>query len=1152
MAKKKTTKIESTSLFDKSGTKSTHSQRRRSLFIPRLLREEAENKYHQGTEQDKAYTIIEHWADLESQGHLARKETSLDAEFLHEIFGDALGYRTVTNSPSDYNLDRAFTIPGTGLVDGALGHFSSNRSVTPIAVIELKSADVNLDRDKSNGRTPVQQCWDYLNALPNCPWGIVSNFVNTRLYHRDKTPHAYEEFTLQGMRDLRRFREFYCLFHRRGLLDESLGKPPRAQILLTLTDQRQREVGDELYRDYNAERHNLIAHLHEDRSFDLDLAIRITQKILDRIIFIAFCEDRELLPSDAIEKAFNDVPPYARVTNPKWQNFLNLFRAVDEGHAKIGLEHGYNGGLFRHDPDVDDLQLDDDWTNFFRQISAYDFRDEVNVDVLGHIFERSITELEKMRVGGLFANNGSSTQPQSAMKKSAERKRFGVFYTPPDFTNFIVQQTVGSVIQERLDDIALNHKGNPKSKAPLERSSDHIRECINAIKDINICDPACGSGAFLIAAYDLLEDHYVALTNDLELAGETQEATLLREDFPNRILTDNLYGVDVSEEAIEITQLALWIRSARQGKTLSDLSTNIVCGNSLVSDPGVHHRAIAFDSTFPDVFNRPQRGFDCVIGNPPWERVKLQEREFFAFASPKIAGAVSAATRRKMITKLEKSDPDLFARYKATGLGAEKMLTYARKSGAFPLTGKGDINYYALFAERSRAIVGEHGLVGLLVPSGIASDNTTKAFFNALTDNQSLRLLYDFENKKRIFPDVDGRFKFCTLVFSGKKRMCESTDFVFFAHEMDDLKDVDRHITLTAKDIKLLNPNTRTCPIFRSQRDAKLTKAIYRRVPILIDESRKSGGNPWGVKFLRMFDQTNDAELFHTADQLKKLKYKRDGALWRKGKKTFLPLYEAKMVQMYDHRAAGVVVDETNWMRQGQTESTSLVSYQNPEFTVKPRWWVAADKVAENLSDKETGFRFVFKDVTSPTNERTMIASYIPKVGVVNSAPLIQFDDAISPRQQSCLLGNINAFVYDFVTRQKVGGLHLNFFIVKQLPTLSPDTYVDPCPWNKKKTLESWISERVLKLTCTANDMIPLAKAAGFKKKIHKYKLDERAELMAELDAAYFNLYGVSRDDTAYILSTFSGVQRKDNAATGTNRTTQLILSKYDEYADQS
>ncbi|MCX6813668.1 MAG: N-6 DNA methylase, partial [Candidatus Azambacteria bacterium] len=505
---------------------------------------------------------------------------------------------------------------------------------------------------------------------------------------------------------------------------------------------------------------------------------------------------------------------------------------------------------------------------------------------MGHIFEKSINEIEKIRLTGVF-DLKAADEEQPKMEKSAERKRAGTFYTPPEFTFFITHNVVAKYINERFDEIAAN-KGIDRAQAEKSETPKTMiaywRECFEALKQIKVVDPACGSGAFLISAYEVFEDKYNYVIDNF-INGNGGDSDGLIDKIPDFILHENLYGVDLSREAIEITQLALWLKSAREGKTLADLSKNIVCGNSLVDDPEADPLALKWQDKFPEVFDRKNPGFDCVIGNPPWERMKLQEREFFDTVSPEIAAAVNAATRRKLIANLEKSNPELNERYISAQDKAEKNLDYIRKSGRFPLNGKGDINTYAVFAELAFNIVSPYGRVGILVPSGIATDNTTKDFFSDLIDSKRLYGLYDFENKAAIFPDVHRSFKFSILLFSGLKRQSEIADFVFFAHDIEELKDKKRHIRLSRNDFKLFNPNTKTCPIFRFPKDAELTKAIYKRVPVLVDENRKEGGNPWGISFLRMFDQTNDAELFHTAEQFKSQKFKLVGNRWIKGKK---------------------------------------------------------------------------------------------------------------------------------------------------------------------------------------------------------------------------------------------------------------------------
>jgi hypothetical protein len=530
----------------------------------------------------------------------------------------------------------------------------------------------------------------------------------------------------------------------------------------------------------------------------------------------------------------------------------------------------------------------------------------------------------------------------------------------------------------------------------------------------------------------------------------------------------------------------------------------------------------------------------------------LSEREFFSLPAPAIATAATGAERKKMVESLAESDPALFQRYLALKASIDAQRNYCHNSGEYPLTGQGRSNFYAAFAELAFQLVAPHGRVGLLVPSGIVSDMTTKDFFAAIAESNRLIRLFDFENRLRMFfPDVDNRFKFCILNFGGEHAATSKADFVFFAHRAEELEDRTRHIALSAADIRLLNPNTRTCPIFRSRRDAEITKTLYLRVPVLVDKNRTGPtGNPWGIQFKQgLFNQTTDSHLFREADTLKADGFKLKGNRWIKGKNVFLPLYEAKMLQEYDHRAANVVTDKSNWVRQGQTEKRSLVGYQNPEDLAMPRFWVDAHEVEM----PEWGC-VGFKDITSPTNQRTMIAACAPLAGFTNH--FIIAHSELNPVRQMCLLANFNSFAYDYCTRQKIGGVTLNFFIVEQVPTLPPDAYAKPCPWDHRTTLESWISGRVLKLTCTAEDMLPLADACGFTGgsfqaeyggRLNKWDEAERAELMAELDAAFFHLYGIPRDDVEYILSTFKGIHDQRPLFPGASSIAQRVVQKYTE-----
>ncbi|MGH8012604.1 MAG: Eco57I restriction-modification methylase domain-containing protein, partial [Candidatus Binataceae bacterium] len=347
---------------------------------------------------------------------------------------------------------------------------------------------------------------------------------------------------------------------------------------------------------------------------------------------------------------------------------------------------------------------------------------------------------------------------------------------------------------------------------------------------------------------------------------------------------------------------------------------------------------------FPDVFARG--GFDVVLGNPPWERIKLQEKEFFASRDPEIVRAANKAAREKLIKELPKRKPELAAEWAVAVHGAEAQSKFVRASERFLLCGRGDVNTYSIFAELARGLAGKAGRAGIIVPSGIATDDTTKFFFRDLMESHSLASLYDFENRKKLFPAVDSRMKFCLLTMA-RASTGKSAEFVFFTLGVDDLRDTERRISLSAEDIALLNPNTRTCPIFRTRRDAEITKAIYRRVPVLVKEGPPEE-NPWGVKFATMFHMSNDSHLFRTREQLERDGWKLDGNIFVKGHGRYLPLYEAKLFHQFDHRFATYAESAGEAQAVHDIADSEKVDLST---VVLPRYWVSGEHVEERVDN---------------------------------------------------------------------------------------------------------------------------------------------------------------------------------------------------------
>lgn len=528
---------------------------------------------------------------------------------------------------------------------------------------------------------------------------------------------------------------------------------------------------------------------------------------------------------------------------------------------------------------------------------------------------------------------------------------------------------------------------------------------------------------------------------------------------------------------------------------------------------------------FADVF--AGGGFDVVLGNPPWERVKLQEQEFFAQRDADLA-RMPGARRKAAIDALRKGNPTLDHEFRSALHDAEATSHFLHESGRYPLCGRGDVNTYTVFAEAMRDLVGPTGRAGIIVPSGIATDDTTKEFFQSIVDDRRLVSLFDFENAAPIFEGVHRSYKFCLLTMSGLERPIDSPDFVFFAHRIEDLNDADRRFQLAAADFKLLNPNTRTCPIFRTQRDAEITKGIYSRVPVLIDHTRPDG-NPWAVSFSTMFHMTNDSGLFKRKSELLAEGWILDGNVFRRGRDAYLPLYEGKMFHHFDHRFATFDSD-------GTAREPSSNEKANPNFLSFPQAWVPVADVQGRLSQEPKSL-VAWRGVARSTDERTIVATSIPKAGVGNSAPIAV---GLGPGA----VASLASFVLDFVARSKVGGSNVNMFIVEQLPVLSPAAFKLPAQWDPRETIESWLQPRLAELFCTSVDMQPLAKRLGHAEGFNWD--DVRRELIrAELDAAFFHLYGLSRSEVEYVMETFPIVERKDQTQHSEYRTKRLILERY-------
>ncbi|WAE75498.1 N-6 DNA methylase [Streptomonospora nanhaiensis] len=836
-----------------------------------------------------------------------------------------------------------------------------------------------------------------------------------------------------------------------------------------------------------------------------------------------------------------------------------------------------------------------------------------------------------------------------------DRKTTGSYYTPSSLIETLLDSSLDPVI----DDAVKRGEEQATKKGELDASETIVAELLK----LTVCDPACGSGHFLVAAARRIAKRVAAVRE------RNPEPTLdaVRHAM-HEVVARCIYGVDLNPMAVELAKVSLWLEALEPGKPLTFLDAHVKRGNALIgatpklmkdgipdeafkpiegddrkyarflaktnkeerggqlsvldigdvsvkvtntafaqqlrqitttradslaqvrqqeaayrewtsADDYVRDRRAAdawcaafvwkkaedapravtqevfrnlskakqgngapfttveeidrlrdqyrffhWHLEFPNVFSVPEGnggvdeftgwagGFACVLGNPPWERIKLQEQEFFAQRDEEIATARNAAARKALISGL-KNDPDrsgLYQDFEDAKRRAEGESHFLRAGGRYPLTGRGDINTYAVFSETDRTLTGPHGRMGVIVPTGIATDATTQYFFKDLVLNGSIAALYDFENAAPLFPGVHRSFKFCILSLAGRETREPEASFAFFLQDPTELEAVDKSFTMTPEEITLLNPNTGTCPVFRSRRDAEISLGIYRRIPVLA----KAGGAPkgeWGFSYIEVLHLSHAASSLIAAPM---------------GKSRVYPVYEAKMMHHFDHR----------WLTYGSEGIDRTSAFDEPV----PRYWVPAGLVDGRLDGRwHRGWMLGWRDICRSTDERTVIFSALPRSAFANTLPMANVNH---PGLAGCLIANLSSFVLDYLARQKVAGTHLTMNYLRQMPVVGP-LVIDGH--------KGFIDSRSLELVYTSHAMADFARDIGDEEGPFLWDEERRAIMRAELDALFFHLYGINRDDVDYIMETFPIVKRKDEAKhDGTYRTKERILEIYDRMAE--
>src|SRR6266567_2529578 len=566
-----------------------------NLFNQKLCRERiARFDFPTGEKAAEIEKIIAGWQYALKDRDLSKtKEKSVQGLFLIKFFEEVLGYASQVTSNEEWNLiQHPASEVDAQEPDGSLGFFTKGEKITK-AVIELKDAKTLLDKKQSGrekGYTPIEQAYLYATKFDRCNWIIVSNFREIRLYHKDRTQDFYEKFDVLELHKPDEFKHFYYTLCKQNLIT------PKFSVIDDLAKESTKEdenITLKFYLDYKTARLNLFYHLVEQNSgIEKTLLLEKAQKIIDRLIFILFCEDTgTLLPRNLVKDTYDlGIRSRERSDQRVWREFKSLFMDIDSGRSDIDPQiNKYNGGLFAQDDVLDSLVIKDAIWKHLVSLNTYDFESELNVNILGHIFEQSISDIESFKAELLG---------RQAEKDISRRKKEGIFYTPEFITKYLVENAVGRFLAE-----------NP-----------------HKLETIKILDPACGSGAFLNQAHSYLMSEYKNRFEEKLLAKSgTQQLdfSYINLAETNRsILLNHLFGVDLNQESIEITKLSLWLKTASSSEPLQNLDKNIKCGNSIVDDPiYAGSQAFQWEKEFKNVMDTG--GFDVIIGNPPYVRQEL-------------------------------------------------------------------------------------------------------------------------------------------------------------------------------------------------------------------------------------------------------------------------------------------------------------------------------------------------------------------------------------------------------------------------------------------------------------------------------------------------------------------------------------------------
>lgn len=580
--------------------------------------------------------IIRKWKTSIDKNDLKNtNEKQLQGKFLIDFFVNILGYKDqIGNSSWNFIQEQNTNVDGT-TPDGVLGFFRKNIANTKIikdvrVVIELKDINTDLDKPQKNRpskQTPVEQAFSYGPKFGGrWKWVIVSNFREIRLYYNNDQVN-YESFFITDLLDDNNFRKFYYLLSYDNLISED--RDSKIDILYSNNTEEQKNISNNFYKDYKNIRVKLFEGIRKlNSNIDELIIFEKAQKLMDRFIFICFCEDKGLLENNIFKSVLEVAGKSFEVSDVKvWNQLKGLFQSIDKGNSSMNINR-FNGGLFAEDKIMDNLIIKDEILIGLDRLADYDFDTELNVNILGHIFEHSISDIEEIK---------STIKGELIEDKEGKRKKDGIFYTPEYVTNYIVEQTVGSWLENKrkelgedklpeIPEVPQGRRMTAIEKRTItnarKRNEEFWKSYANTLSNVKILDPACGSGAFLNSVFNYLYNEGQRVNNEIAKVANGQ---IYMFDLDKNILKNNLYGVDLNYESVEITKLSLWLKTANKTDPLTSLDENILCGNSLVDDANIAgDKAFDWRNSFKKVFE--EGGFDIILGNPPYG-AKLNDEE---------------------------------------------------------------------------------------------------------------------------------------------------------------------------------------------------------------------------------------------------------------------------------------------------------------------------------------------------------------------------------------------------------------------------------------------------------------------------------------------------------------------------------------------